>query len=136
MARRSNDASPADLAKVLKIQQREAPSLAFFSLTTENMIAEQEELLKEMILMSSRPTATWVVAACKQVWQRVDSDIAGRFGKAMASCSRYCFQKAMQTTSGAKLSPAVKRITQIINRSSSRPLSFGDKLRRTLKRVF
>eukprot|EP00438_Fugacium_kawagutii_P004784 Skav203121 [mRNA] locus=scaffold447:642974:646288:- [translate_table: standard] len=134
MARRSNNANPADLAKILKVHQREAPSLSFFSLPLENQIAEQEDLLKEMILLSSRPNATWITAACKQVWQRVDSELAGRFGKAMAACSQHCFTKAVQVTSGIKLPPAVKRLTQVINRSVSRPLSTGDKLRRSLKR--
>eukprot|EP00438_Fugacium_kawagutii_P005271 Skav234616 [mRNA] locus=scaffold835:32676:33380:+ [translate_table: standard] len=135
MAPRSNNANPADLAKILKVHQREAPSLSFFSLPLENQIAEQEDLLKEMILLSSRPNATWITAACKQVWQRVDSELAGRFGKAMAACSQHCFTKAVQVTSGIKLPPAVKRLTQVINRSVSRPLSTGDKLRRSLKRV-
>ena len=126
------------MRKVVKIRWSKPPASTFFSLSTERLseqIAEQEELLKEMILLSSRPTASWISAACKQVWQRCDSETVGKFAKAMATCSQHCFQKAMQSTTGVKLSPAVKRLVQVINRSSTRPLSFADELVRRLKRV-
>lgn len=134
MARRSNNAEAADLAKILKLHQREPPSLTFYSMPLENQIAEQEDLLREMMLLSARPNATWITAAAKLVWQRADSEMAVRFGKTLAACSQHCFTKAVQVSSGKKLSPAVKRLTQIINQSV-RPLSTGDKLRRSLKRV-
>ena len=135
MSRRSNDASPEDLRKKLKIHLPRPPSIGFFSMTTEQQINEQEELLKEKILTSSRPTASWISSACKLVWQKCDSELLSKFSKCMATCSQFCFSKALQATSGAKLSPAVKRLVKVINQSSSRPLACGDKLVRKLKRV-
>ena len=135
MTRRSQDASPDELRKVLRIHVPNAPALIFFSLSVEQQIVEQEELLKEMLLLSSRPTVSWVIAACKQVWQKCDYESVTKFAKAMVSCSQHCFQKSLQATSGAKLSAPVKRLVQVIRNSSTRPLSFGDKLVRKLKRV-
>ena len=135
MSRGSNESSPDELRKVLKVHCPSLQPQLFFSLSTEQQNAEQEELLKEMILLSSRPTASWISAACKQVWQRCDSETVGKFAEAMATCSQHCFQKAMLSTTGVKLSPAAKRLVQVINRSSTRPLSLADKLVRRLKRV-
>ena len=119
----------------MKIHLPRPPSIGFFSMTTEQQINEQEELLKEKILTSSRPTASWISSACKLVWQKCDSELLSKFSKCMATCSQFCFSKALQATSGAKLSPAVKRLVKVINQSSSRPYACGDKLVRKLKRV-
>ena len=126
MARRCQDASPEELRKVVKIHVSKPPAPGFCSLSLEQQIAEQEELLKEMLLLSSRPTISWVTSACKQVWQKCESEVVSKFAKAAVSCSQHCFQKALQVTTGAKLSPAVKRLVHIINRSSTRPLSLGE----------
>ena len=56
MARRSNNASPEELIKVLSLLQKKPPQSTFYSMTTEQQIAEKEDLLTEMILLSSRPT--------------------------------------------------------------------------------
>lgn len=135
MARRKDHASPEELTKVLNLLQKKPPPGSFYSMTTEQQIAEQEELLTEMILLTPRPTSSWVSSACQLVWQRADHESIGKFATAITFCSKFCFQKSLQVTTGAKLSPAVKRIVQLILRSSSRPLSTGDKLRRNLKRV-
>ena len=135
MARRSNNASPEELTKVLNLLQKKPPQSTFYSMTTEQQIAEKEDLLTEMILLSARPTSSWVSTALKMVWQRSEQENIGRFAKALTFCSQYCFQKAYQSTTGAKLTPSVKRIVQTILRSSTRPLSTGDKIRRSLKRV-
>ena len=65
MARRSNNASPEELIKVLSLLQKKPPQSTFYSMTTEQQIAEKEDLLTEMILLSSRPTTSWVSAALK-----------------------------------------------------------------------
>ena len=135
MARRSNNASPEELTKVLTLLQKKPPQSTFYSMTTEQQIAEKEDLITEMILLSSRPTTSWVSTALKMVWQRSQHENIGRFAQALTFCSQYCFQKSLQSTTGAKLSPSVKRIVQTIHRSSTRPLSTGEKLRRSLKRV-
>ena len=135
MGRRSNNASPGELTKVLFLLQKKPPQATFYSMTTEQQIAEKEDLLTEMILLSARPTISWVSAALKIVWQRCDHESIVRFAKALTFCSQYCFQKSLQSTTGAKLTPSVKRLVQMILRSSTRPLSTGDKLRRSLKRV-
>ena len=135
MARRSNNASPEELIKVLSLLQKKPPQSTFYSMTTEQQIAEKEDLLTEMILLSSRPTTSWVSAALKMVWQRSEVENIDRFAKAMTSCSQFCFQKSLQASTGSKLSPSVKRIVQTILRSSTRPLSTGEKIRRSLKRV-
>ena len=135
MARRSNNASPEELIKVLSLLQKKPPQSTFYSMTTEQQIAEKEDLLTEMILLSARPTTSWVSAALKMVWQRSEVENIDRFAKAMTSCSQLCFQKSLQASTGSKLSPSVKRIVQTILRSSTRPLSTGEKIRRSLKRV-
>ena len=135
MARRSNNASPEELTKVLSLLQKKPPQSTFYSMTTEQQIAEKEDLLTEVILLSARPTISWVSTALKMVWQRSELENIDRFAKALAFCSQYCFLKALQATTGAKLSRSVKRIAQTILRSSTRPLSTGDKIRRSLKRV-
>ena len=135
MARRSNNASPEELIKVLSLLQKKPPQSTFYSMTTEQQIAEKEDLLTEMILLSARPTTSWVSAALKMVWQRSEVENIDRFAKAMTSCSQFCFQKSLQASTGSKLSPSVKRIVQTILRSSTRPLSTGEKIRRSLKRV-
>ena len=61
------------------------------------------------------------------VWQRSEVENIDRFAKAMTSCSQFCFQKSLQASTGSKLSPSVKRIVQTILRSSTRPLSTGEK---------
>ena len=135
MARRSNNASPEELTKVLSLLQKKPPQSTFYSMSTEGQIAEKEDLLTEMILLSARPTSSWVSTALRMVWQRSERENIGRFAEALTFCSQYCFQKAFQSTTGAKLSPSVKRIASTILRSSTRPLSTGDKIRRSLKRV-
>ena len=74
-------------------------------MTTEQQIAEKEDLLTEMILLSARPTTSWVSAALKMVWQRSEVENIDRFAKAMTSCSQFCFQKSLQASTGSKLSP-------------------------------
>ena len=133
MARRSNNASPEELTKVLALLQKKLPQSTFYSMTTEQQIAEKEDLLTEMILLSARPTISWVSTALKMVWQRSEVENIDRFAKALTFCSQYCFQKSLQAATGSKLSPSVKRVAQI--RSSTRPLSAGDKNRRSFKRV-
>ena len=59
MARRSNNASPEELIKVLSLLQKKPPQSTFYSMTTEQQIAEKEDLLTEMILLSARPTNSW-----------------------------------------------------------------------------
>ena len=135
MARRNNNASPEELTKVLSLLQKKPPQSTFYSMTTEQQIAEKEDLRTEMILLLARPTISWVSTALKMVWQRSEVENIDRFAKALTFCSQYCFQKSLQATAGAKLSPSVKRIVQTILRSSTRPLSTGDKIRRSLKRV-
>ena len=135
MARRSNNARPEELRKVLSLLQKKPPQSTFYSMTTEQQIAEKEDLLTEMIMLSARPTSSWVSTALKMVWQRPEEESISRFAKTMTFCSQYCFQKALQSTTGAKLTPSVKRLVHIILRSSTRPLSTGDKIRRSLKRV-
>ena len=135
MGRRSNNASPGELTKVLFLLQKKPPQATFYSMTTEQ-IGGKEDLLTDMILLSARPTISWVSAALKIVWQRCDHESIVRFAaKALTFCSQYCFQKSLQSTTGAKLTPSVKRIAQMILRSSTRPLSTRDKLRRSLTRV-
>ena len=125
MGRRSNNASPGELTKVLFLLQKKPPQATFYSMITEQQIAEKEDLLTEMILLSARPTISWVSAALKIVWQRCDHESIVRFAKALTFCSQYCFQKSLQSTTGAKLTPSVKRLVQMILRSSTRPLSTG-----------
>ena len=108
---------------MLNLLQKKPPQSTFYSMTTEQQIAEKEDLLTEMILLSARPTSSWVSTALKMVWQRSEQENIGRFAKALTFCSQYCFQKAFQSTTGAKLTPSVKRIVQTILRSSTRPLS-------------
>ena len=102
MARRSNNASPEELTKVLSLLQKKPPQSTFYSMTSEQQIAEKEDLLTEMILLSARPTSSWVSTALKMVWQRSEQENIGRFAKALTFCSQYCFQKAFQSTTGAK----------------------------------
>lgn len=98
MNRTGNDSSPEDLRKVLRTHLPAAPSCALFGLTMEQQIAQQVELLKEMILMSRHPSASWIGAACKQVRQKMDAEVAARFAKVMAVCSQHCFQTARGTS--------------------------------------
>ena len=79
MAHRSNNASPEELTKVLSLLQKKPPQSTFYSMTTEQQIAEKEDLLTEMILLSARPTISWVSAALKMVWQRSEVENIDRF---------------------------------------------------------
>lgn len=81
MARRSNNASPEELIKVLSLLQKKPPQSTFYSMTTEQQIAEKEDLLTEMILLSARPTISWVSAALKMVWQRSEVENIDRFAQ-------------------------------------------------------
>lgn len=132
--RRSNESDPGELRKVVKLLLPEPPSASVLSLCSDTVVSEFEELLKEMLLLSSRPTGQWVQLACQMVWQKAEKDFCKRFGSCMATACQHLFQKARTCSTGQKLSPACRRLVKVIN-CSSRPLTMGDKFIRHLRKV-
>lgn len=129
--RRSDSASPLDLGKALKFffptglsrQQKWNKG------TCEEIVIQYEDFLMEMILLSVRPTKTWILKACEKTFQKSDKDICGSFAQRFCEVASFCHRKKLRMKTGQKFPPAMRRILKAISKESEKdPQGLGEKL--------
>ena len=129
--RRSNSARPLDLGKALKLffptglsrQQK------WNTGSSEETVIEYEDFLMEMIMLSVRPTKTWIQAACEQAFQKCDKDICSSFAQRFSAVAGFCYSKKLKMTSGKKTPGALRRIVKAMSKESEKdPQGLGEKL--------
>ena len=128
MARRSNTSTPEELAKVLKIYLPNGFGHEYVAATNDGVVQHYEQLICEMLMLTPRPTCSWISKAVTLAYQQVKVEDARLFGQKLAQACQYCFQKKLQMTSGKKLSEAMKRVLKQIS-NPKRPMSYGERLR-------
>ena len=121
--RRKNTATAGDITHILKAGLPEGLSAGVvIESSIEDFIAKKELLLRELLLVTSRPTKNLMVEAGNASFQEVDSDVVRDFANRTVEASQYLYQKLHQSSSGKKLSNAVNRLLQIVAGSYSSSL--------------
>ena len=128
MVRRSNSSTPEELSKVLKMYMPNGIGDKYLQANPEDVAIAYEQIIVEMLMLSARPTQSWITSAVLKTYQTVGSSEAKSFGQQLAQTCQYCFRKKLQVTTGKKVSGAMRRILSVIS-SAKRPQSPGDMLR-------
>ena len=128
MVRRSNSSTPEELSKVLKTFLPNGLGDKYLQANPEDVAIAYEQIIVEMLMLSARPTQSWITSAVLKTYQTVGSSEAKSFGQQLAQTCQYCFRKKLQVTTGKKVSGAMRRILSVIS-SAKRPQSPGDMLR-------
>ena len=119
--RRKNTATAGDITHILKAGLPEGLSAGVvIESSIEDFIAKKELLLRELLLVTSRPTKNLMVEAGNASFQEVDSDVVRDFANRTVEASQYLYQKLHQSSSGKKLSNAVNRLLQIVGKPKSK----------------
>jgi hypothetical protein len=129
--RRSNSASPLDLGKALKFFFPTGLSRQqiWNKGTCEEIVIQYEDFLMEMILLSVRPTKTWILGACEKTFQKCDKDICGSFAQRFSEVASFCHRKKLRMKTGQKFPPAIRRIVKAMSKESEKdPQGLGEKL--------
>ena len=103
--RRKNTATAGDIAHILKAGLPEGLSSGVvIESSIEDFIAKKELLLlRELLLVTSRPTKNLMVEAGNASFQEVDSDVVRDFANRTVEASQYLYQKLHQSSLGQKL---------------------------------
>ena len=128
--RRSNSASPLDLGKALKLHFPTGLSKQqkWKTATCEEIVIEYEDFLMEMILLSVRPTKTWILGACEQTFQKCDKDMWASFAQRFSEVASFCHRKKLRMKTGERMPPALRRLVKAISKEcDSNPQGLGDK---------
>ena len=129
--RRSNSASPLDLGKALKFFFPTGLSRQqiWNKGTCEEIVIQYEDFLMEMILLSVRPTKTWILGACEKTLQKCDKDICGSFAQRFSEVASFCHRRKLRMKTGQKFPPAIRRIVKAMSKKSEKdPQGLGEKL--------
>ena len=132
--RRKNTATAGDITHILKAGLPEGLSAGVvIESSIEDFIAKKELLLRELLLVTSRPTKNLMVEAGNASFQEVDSNVVRDFANRTVEASQYLYQKLHQSSSGKKLSNAVNRLLQIVGKPKSKTsfARIGQACRRT-----
>ena len=119
--RRKNTATAGDITRILTAGLPEGLSAGVvIESSIEDFIAKKELLLRELLLVTSRPTKNLMVEAGNASFQEVDSNVVRDFANRTVEASQYLYQKLHQSSSGKKLSNAVNRLLQIVGKPKSK----------------
>ena len=114
--RRSNSAKPEELITTLRLHLPGGLDKKYLDADPGNVVKSYENLLIDLLYKTCRPTKTLLQQACLKAFQNVKKDEAGIWARAVSDACSYCFQKNLQTTTGAKLDPAVRRVVAVIQK--------------------
>ena len=110
--RRKNTATAGDITLKAGLPEGLSAGVVIES-SIKDFIAKKELLLRELLLVTSRPTKNLMVEAGNASFQKVDLDVVRDFANRTVEASQYLYQKLHQSSSGKKLSNAVNRLLQI-----------------------
>ena len=90
--RRKNTATAGDITRILKAGLPEGLSAGVvIESSIEDFIAKKELLLRELLLVTSRPTKNLMVEAGNASFQEVDSDVVRDFANRTVEASQYLY---------------------------------------------
>ena len=128
MMRRSKSSTPEELSKVLKTFLPNGLGDKYLQPNPEDVAIAYEQVIVEMLMLSARPTQSWITSAVLKTYQTVGSSEAKSFGQQLAQTCQYCFRKKLQVTTRKKVSHTMRRILNVIS-SAKRLQSPVDMLR-------
>ena len=128
MMRRSKSSTPEELSKVLKTFLPHGLGDKYLQPNPEDVAIAYEQVIVEMLMLSARPTQSWITSAVLKTYQTVGSSEAKSFGQQLAQTCQYCFRKKLQVTTRKKVSHTMRRILNVIS-SAKRLQSPVDMLR-------
>ena len=102
MVRRSNSSTPEELSKVLKTFLPNGLGDKYLQANPEDVAIAYEQIIVEMLMLSARPTQSWITSAVLKTYQTVGSSEAKSFGQQLAQTCQYCFRKKLQVTTWEK----------------------------------
>ena len=108
--RAKNEALPVDVAKLLRANAISLDPSKFCVLDLDEIALNFREFLLDLCDLTARPTSALLQAAGKLAFEGASSQELKMFGDRLAGCVSHCRKKVTGSTSGAKLSPAVKAI--------------------------
>ncbi len=130
MSRSIVDASPAQVAKALRANLSDFPTKDKYAVDEEEFIDTYELLLSDLIYLTKRITPGLVQQACMATGWEVDASSALFFSQRLFAAWQFFQLKKKQSTSGAKLKPAVARLVQQVKAIDS---TLGEKLLKRAK---
>lgn len=117
-SRRSNSAKPEDLVKVLRAHLPQGLDKKYLDHEPSMIVSAYEDLISDILLRTPRPTKTLLQAAAVRSWEQVKGSEAETWAERVAKAVSYCYNKRLQVSTGARLTPAVRRIIQQISKNS------------------
>lgn len=136
MSRAKNEASVEDVGKALRANIRCLDEKLFCVVDLEVFASNYTKALVDVCAVSARATSKLLKQATEYAFDHVSAASAELFAQRAAACIRYCRTKVQGSTSGAKLSAAVKAIgCQLVGDKRDEKASLlGPLFRRSLQR--
>ena len=124
-ARAKNEASPADVAKLMRANVISLDASKFCVLDLDEVATNFRNLLVDLCGLTARPTSALLQAAGKLAFEGASSQELKMFGDRISDCVSHCRKKVSGSTSGAKLCPAVKAIGTLLKQMGGADLQLA-----------
>ena len=89
-----------------------------------------------MIVLSVRPTKTWILGACEKTFQKSYKDMCGSFAQRFSELASFCHRKKLRMKTGERMSPALRRLVKAISKEcDTNTQGLGEKFFHAKKRT-
>ena len=104
----------------------------------EVIVENYEGLISDLLVRTTRPTKCVLAAAAQKAWLNVKQTEGNMWAERIAKAVSHCYNKRLQSSTGVRLKPSVRRVMATINKyctlqAERKPVK--EKSKRSLKKV-
>ena len=123
MARSRNTASPLDLAKCFRANLHDLNPALFAGKSADEICETFGEVMHDILYQTSRPVKSVLEAAASIAFENNSKDECHIFCDRLMAGFAHCRDKKSQCTSMKKLTPAVRKIVEVMNKVADQQLA-------------
>ena len=104
----------------------------------EVIVENYEGLISDLLVRTTRPTKCVLAAAAQKAWLNVKQTEGNMWAERIAKAVSHCYNKRLQSSTGVRLKPSVRRVMATINKYCNLQVErkpVKEKGKRSLKKV-
>ena len=104
----------------------------------EVIVENYEGLISDLLVRTTRPTKCVLAAAARKAWLNVKQTEGNMWAERIAKAVSHCYNKRLQSSTGVRLKPSVRRVMATINKYCNLQVErkpVKEKGKRSLKKV-
>ena len=129
---------PEDLVPCLRLHMPGGLDKKYLESDPEVIVENYEGLISDLLVRTTRPTKCVLAAAAQKAWLNVKQTEGNMWAERIAKAVSHCYNKRLQSSTGVRLKPSVRRVMATINKyctlqAERKPVK--EKSKRSLKKV-